>query len=329
METPTLADAQGDARVLVVVVNYRTPRLTVECLESLAKEAAALPDVRGIVVDNDSGDESVPILRQAIAERGWSRFLTLIVSEKNLGFSGGNNLGIQAGEPAEYVLLLNSDAVLHEGSIQHCLRVMAGDPTIGAMSCCVLNTDGSIQNVARRFPSPARVTASALGLPWKWPTAFGWADTEDLGWDRRKEARDVDWLGGAFLFIRSSALDGRVRLDDEFFFYGEDVELCHRIHASGFSCRYDPGATVTHHGGASSDPSRMPSGARAAHRFRARYLLQRKCYGPWAALWVRALDVGVLGSQFLRARVKGRSQGARVEELRDRLKHVLGMGRAA
>ena len=312
-----------------MVVNYRTPQLTLECLASLAGEIKAVPGVRAVVVDNDSGDDSVAVLKAAIAKHGWSSFLSLLASEKNLGFSGGNNLGIAAGEPAEFVLLLNSDAVMHEGSLEHCLRVMDADPEVGAMSCCVLNTDGSIQNVARRFPSPARVTVSLLGLPWKWPAAFGWGDTEDPGWDRRKEARNVDWLGGAFLFIRSVALGGRVRLDDDFFFYGEDVELCHRIRASGYRCRYDPGASVTHHGGASSDPSRLPSGARAAHRFRARYLLQRKCYGTWAAAWVRALDVGVLGTQFLRARVGGSKEVDKASELRDRLRQVLGMGRAA
>lgn len=312
--------------VLVVVVNYRTPAVTLECLESLARERGTVPHLRAIVVDNDSGDDSVSLLEEAIRLNGWTSWLSLVVSKTNLGFSGGNNLGIAAGEPAGYVLLLNSDAVLHGGSLSRCLDVMAEHPRVGVVSCCLLNSDGTTQNVARRFPSPARVTCSVLGLPWKWPRAFGWADTEDPGWDRRAEARDVDWLGGAFLFIRAAAFDGHVRLDDDFFFYGEDVELCYRARKFGWSCRYDPGALVTHHGGASSDPSRMPSGERALHRWRARYLLQRKCYGVLAAAWVRGLDFSVLGAQLARASLRGAPEKER-QELRGKLSQVLAAGR--
>lgn len=319
----TVQASNSQCSLLVVVLNYRTPALTVACLESLAPEISSIPDARAVVVDNASGDESVMVIRNLIESRGWAGWLSLLASDTNRGFAGGNNLGIAHGEPARFVLLLNSDTVVHPGTLRRCMEVMEKNPRAGAMSCRVLNSDGTIQNVTRRFPSPLRVTCASAGLPWRWPSVFGWADTDDPNWDREHVARDVDWLGGAFLFIRSAALGGRVRLDEDFFFYGEDIEICHRIWKFGWTCRYDPLGTITHHGGASSDPSRMPSGMRSLHRWKARYLVQQKCYGRWASTWTQALDLGVTGAHLLRARVR---RNGEAEELRERLRLVLNRG---
>jgi GT2 family glycosyltransferase len=200
---------------------------------------------------------------------------------------------------------------------------MAEHPEAGAMSCRVLNADGSIQNVARRFPTPSRSTCAALGLPWHLPSLFRWADGEDPGWDRTTTARDVDWLGGAFLFVRSSALGGKVRLDEDFFFYGEDVVFNHALEQRGFTRRYDPVASIVHLGGASSDPSRMPSGERAEKRWRARYMVQSKCYGPLAAHWLRGVDTLATGARLLRAWSRGPSGQEKVTGLQEQLAVIL------
>jgi len=311
-------------RLLIAVINYRTPELTIACLASLAPEIAA--DVRVVVVDNASEDGSAEQIDAAIRSAGWSAWARLLRSERNLGFSGGNNLALANGEPAEFVLLLNSDTVVHAGCLRRCLEVLESEPGVGAMSCRVLNADGSIQNGARRFPTPLRMTAAAFGLPWKLPRWFGWADAEDPGWDRASTARDVDWLGGAFLCIRSSVFAGRVRLDEDFFFYGEDIELCHRIRRRGFRLRYDPVASIVHLGGASSDPTRMPSGQQAARKWHARYLVQRKCWGRAAAWWVHALDLLSSTLELTLAALRG--QQARRAELGARIGLILRAGRA-
>lgn len=280
--------------LLVVIVNFRTPALTIDCLRSLAPEVAANPGTRAVIVENGSGDDSLPRLADAIARHGWSHWASLVPSDANLGFAGGNNLGIAAGlarDNADAVLLLNSDTIVHPGCLRHSLSVLEADPTVGAMSCKLLNADGSIQNVARRFPTPARLVCQALGLPWKLPRFFEWADTDDLHWDRDRTARDVDWIGGAFLLIRAPLLWQIGGLDDDFFFYGEDIVLCHRVRKAGLRVRYDPGSTTTHLGGSSSDPSRMAARLRNIHAWRARYLVLRKCQGRLAAWLVRAVDV--------------------------------------
>ncbi len=285
--TPPIPD------LLVVIVNFRTPDLTIQCLRSLAPEVASLGGparVRVIVVDNASGDDSVARLTAAI-EHEFASWCRLVVSPRNGGFAYGNNRGIEAGGPARHTLLLNSDTIVAPGCLAHCLRVMDEDAGIGAMSCRLLNADGSVQNVCRRFPTPMRLIVSATGLTWKLPRLFAWANTEDPAWDRATTRRDVDWLGGAFLLVRGEVMGALKGLDEGFFFYGEDIEFCHRVWRLGYRCHYDPRVTTTHLGGSSSDPTRMASAARSTHHWRGRYLVLRTCHGVLAAWLVRAVDV--------------------------------------
>jgi len=309
-------------RLLIVVVNYRTPDLTLECLRSLAQDTWVHDHAHVVLVENGSGDDSGRRFRECIGQWPW---VTLAVSDRNLGFSGGNNLGLAEGERVcctssevvpDCVLLLNSDTRVSVGCLARCLELMDLEGDIGAMSCRVLNADGSIQNVARRFPTPLRTVVATAGLPWRYPRLFGWANIDDMHWDRQTTRRDAGWLGGAFLLIRRRSLAGIVRLDEDFFFYGEDIEICHRIWSAGYRCHYAPVGDTVHLGGASSDPSRMPSSDRSIHQWRARYLLQRKLYGRWAQWLVRAADVLVTGTRLLKASVVSRRDSEKLRILR-------------
>jgi N-acetylglucosaminyl-diphospho-decaprenol L-rhamnosyltransferase len=276
--------------LLVVVVNYRTADVTIACLRSLAAEIPAIPGARVVVVDNGSGDGSASRIEAAIGAEGFRGWASVLPLAENGGFAHGNNRGIAVAPDARHFLLLNSDTVVSPGSLRHCLAALEADPGVGALSCMLLNADGSMQNVARRFPSPLRRAAGALGLPWRLPRAFRWADLDDPSWDRWTEARDVDWLGGAFLLVRGDVVRRIGGLDEDFFFYGEDVEFCHRVRRAGFRCRYDPAVSIVHLGGTSSDPSRLATGAKLAHAWRARHLVHGKLYGRRSAAAFLALD---------------------------------------
>jgi len=280
--------------LLVVVVNFRTPDLTVTCLGSLSKEIPVIPGARVVVVDNDSADGSAEHINAAIDSGGWRPWAELLSAGHNGGFAFGTNRGVESVAGARYFLFLNSDTIVLPGSLSYCVAAMDADPRLGAMSCMVLNSDGTVQNVARRFPTPLRRVLGALGLPWRWPRIFGWADTDDLRWDRRTTKRDVDWLGGAFLLVRGDLVPRIGSLDEDFFFYGEDVEFCHRVWRAGYRCRYDPAVAVVHHGGRSSDPSRISSEERIGHSWRARHLVHLKLYGPASASFCLAIDKAVL-----------------------------------
>ena len=314
------------SRLAIIIVNFRTPGLTVDCLASLESEVAANPGTRVIVVENGSGDDSARQVASAIESRGWGGWCTLVVSEKNWGFAGGNNRGVErvsAEGGTDYFLLLNSDTVVKPGCLSFCLGLMDRDATIGAMSCRLLNPDGTPQNVCRRFPTPMRCLAATFALPWRFPRLFGWAECEDLGWDRNTIAKDVDWLGGAFMLLRGDWVARYKGLDERFFFYGEDIEICHRIHRTGLRCRYDPGATVIHFGGQSSDPTRMAAGKRSVHSWRGRYLVQRFCYGRLAELLLRTQDLINVGLRVAWGRLTGRRSTERHQVMAGELRVLL------
>lgn len=289
-----MADTKGEGMDLaVIIVNYRTPQCTIQCLESLAQERTDGLNLHVVLVDNASGDDSLACLSLAITHHQWTAWVTLVPQPLNLGFSGGNNAGIRHaighGSQPGYVLLLNSDTLVHPGCLRASIARMRKEPQIGALSCMVRNQDGSVQNVCRKFPSPLLETFRAIGLPHRYPTLFGWADLDDPKWNRETTAREVDWIGGAFMLLRADVLKALGGLDESFFFYGEDVALCHQIRAGGWRIFFDPAGEITHLGGASSDASRLMERRRLELVWRARLQVQRKCYGPLSALWMRWL----------------------------------------
>lgn len=308
----------------VIIINYRTAEMTIDCVRSLAGELETVPDMQVIVVENGSGDDSAQRIGEAIERERWGDWVILSTYEDNAGFASGNNRGIESVPNAEYVLLLNSDTITHEGCLKYCMGVMEESADIGAMSCRLLNADGSTQNVTRKFPTPLRQCVSSLGLPWHFPRLFGWADVDDMVWDRDGTKRDVDWIGGAFMLIRGTLLRRIGPLDSDFFFYGEDIEFCHRVWRNGMRVHYDPHVTTTHFGGGSSDSERLAAQARNIHAWRGRYLVQRKCYGVWAAWLLRVVDIGMWSARWLWLMVTGRGGSSRCDVARDILKTIVG-----
>jgi GT2 family glycosyltransferase len=302
----------------IVIINFRTPAVTLDCLASLAPQIADVTGTRVILVDNASGDDSVPQLREAISSRGWDRWIHFIESQTNRGFAGGNNFALaeikKLNPQPKYVLLLNSDTIVPLGVLKYCVGQMDADNGVGVMSCMLRNPDQSLQNTARKLPTPARMAATSLGLPWFFPLAFAWADIEDPEWDRQSAARDVEWVGGAFMLIRRETIDRIGMLDERFFFYGEDAEFCHRASKNDFRVRYDPAVSIVHLAGASSDSGKIASGKKQAMMWQARYLLQRRCYGIAAEYLLRAVDIFSFGLRYLKLLLGGQKntpEGAR------------------
>jgi GT2 family glycosyltransferase len=280
----------------VVIVNFRTPEYTLESLRSLFLERNEFSDFVVFVVENGSEDGSLDVLNEAIDKYGWRGWVNLLPQPQNLGYAGGNNVGIRRAldesddsRSCEYVLLLNNDTVVHRGCLSATIRRMRSDRSIGALSCMVRNPDGSVQNVCRRFPRPDLATIRAMGLPYLLPRLFAWADPEDAGWVREGALRRVDWIGGAFMLLRADALRVVGDLDERFFFYGEDAEICFRLKRSGWHVVFDSEGSITHYGGASSDSPRCPEIRRIQLRWAARLRLQRVCYGVLAEVWMRSL----------------------------------------
>lgn len=275
----------------VVIINYRTPRLTADCLDSVAAEAHGFADgeLAVTVVDNGSNDGSATKLAELIDERGW-RWATLMALAENVGFAAGNNRAIAQQPDADYTLLLNSDTLVHAGCLAHSLAVMESEPAIGVLSCRQVDGEGRTQPIGRAFATPLRQYICATALPWLAPSLFGWAEP-DGQWDRAAESRDVDWAPGSFMMIRKAVLEQCGLLDESFFFYGEDYEFCHRAKRAGWRVRYDHEASITHLGAGSSSQDEQAVSRSARLQWKARYLTCRKCHGRPAAWGLRALDL--------------------------------------
>lgn len=232
-------------KALVVVLNYRTPRLVVRCLESLANEVERLDSMHVVVTDNDSGDDSVPVIRGAIERHGWD-WCTFLPLPRNGGYSYGNNAGIrpflEADDAPEYVMLLNPDAYVRPGAVRALADFLDARPDVGIAGARVEDGEGHQTNSAFRFPSPR--TELILGLNIGVITkAF---DRHQMFYELGNQPMQVDWVTGAAMMIRREVFEQIGFLDDDYFLYFEEVDFCLRARHAGWLAYYVPDSVVVH-----------------------------------------------------------------------------------
>jgi len=262
--------------ISVVIVSYNTCQLLEKCLNVLLKDSPEIA-LQIIVVDNASSDGSCELISSKFPQ------VTLIKSEKNLGFAAANNKGFALAK-GKYVVLLNSDAFLHPGTLQNAFSKMENDPHIGLGGAQLVGLEGERQPSARPFPAFFNYFLRLSGLADKYPHSkiFGTGDGTVNGF---KDARETDWVPGAFSIIRRSVLDRVGYFDEKFYFYYEEIDLCRRIKAAGYSVWYWPDVVVTHLVGGSSK-SKTDSEYKANSNdkmmlwyFRSTFIYYRKYYG--------------------------------------------------
>ena len=222
----------------VVVVTYRNADTVAAAVEPLA----ALDGVRVIAVDNASGDGTVEVLGTLPVE--------MIALDRNGGFAHGCNAGAAAGTNP-YVLFLNPDARLERGALELLASELDGDDRIGAVAPRIVEPDGTLDYSLRRFPRLRSGLAQALFLHRLFPEE-PWVDEviRDRAVYERPHA--VDWVSGACVLVRRSVLEEIGGLDERFFHYSEDVDLCKRIWERGYEVRFVPSAVAEHEGGGSA-----------------------------------------------------------------------------
>jgi N-acetylglucosaminyl-diphospho-decaprenol L-rhamnosyltransferase len=268
--------ASGPARWAAVVVNFESGPLLLECVRSLlADDSAGAPEI--VVVDNGSSDGSVAMLLAAVPA------VTVVDAGGNLGYAAAANRGIAASS-APSVAVGNPDLVVVPGTAAALLARLDGEPDLAAVGPALFNPDGTQYPSARAHASNIDAVGHALlgrVLP---RNRFTRRYRQlDAAWDR---PRDVDWVSGAFLFLRRSALDSVGGWDERYFMYMEDLDLCWRLRRIGWRVAYEPGGQVTHVQGASTaaHPYRMiAEHHRSVYRFAA-----RRWRGPQRLLLVPA-----------------------------------------
>jgi len=229
--------------VSVIIVNYNVRVFLENALLSVQK---ALTGINGeiIVIDNASDDGSVEMMKQKFPG------VKLISNKSNVGFASANNQGIKESQ-GDYLLLLNPDTILQEDTIRTMVEFLDQHQDVGLAGCKILNPDGSLQLACRRsFPTPWVAFTKITGLSTLFPNIpfFGKYNLAYLDPDKSYE---VDAVSGSFMFIRRSVLDKVGGLDEQFFMYGEDLDLCYRIKKEGWKIYYFHETQVIHYKGES------------------------------------------------------------------------------
>jgi len=230
----------------ICIVNWNTKSLLRKCLKSIYDETQEIY-FEVIVVDNASQDGSVEML-----EKDFPQCHT-IPSKVNLGFSKGNNLAIKHAN-GKYILFLNPDTELTTNALSEMQKFLERNTSYGAVGCKLLNKDGSIQfTCARKFPTPLNQFCFLSLLDRLFPRSKLFSSTEMKYWNH-SDSKDVDCLSGACIMARKGIIDQLGGFNEDYFMYGEDIDLCYSIKKKlGWSIYYLANEEIYHYSGASSD----------------------------------------------------------------------------
>jgi GT2 family glycosyltransferase len=280
--------------VSVIIVNWNTREMLAECLRSVAEPALSLSKgsklkVEGhqssifnlqssmeiIVVDNASSDGSAAMVRERFPS------VQLIENATNVGFARANNQGL-AQAAGRYAVLLNPDTAVEPGALETLAAFMDAHPRAGACGPRLLNADGTLQPSAHPMLTPCRELWRLLFLDRLLPRATYPMHRWDPATPRR-----VEVIKGACLVLRRAALDQVGLLDEDYFMYTEEVDLCHRLALAGWELWWEPRAAVVHYGEGSSKQAREEM---YLQLYRSKVQFYRKFGGePRAAVYKRGL----------------------------------------
>ena len=287
-------------KLSVVIVNYNVKYFLEQCLCSVEKSLAGI-DGEVIVVDNASRDGSLKYLQERFAG------VHFIASDSNLGFARANNLAIKHSR-GEYVLLLNPDTIVAEDTFADFIRFMDSHPDAGGCGAYMLRTNGSFALESRRgLPTPFVAFCKMSGLSALFPKSRTFGRYYMRYLDER-EANPIEIMSGACMFLRRSVLEKVGLLDEDFFMYGEDIDISYRILKAGYKNYFLP-SPILHYKGKSTQKSTY----RYVHTFyQAMQLFFNKHYAHYSflvsapiniAIWTRAM-LAYVGNQFKHRRPK-------------------------
>ena len=243
----------NDPTILTIILNYRTPELTLKSAVCAMRE---MQDVRGeiVIVDNDSKDDSFEMMAKAVDDPVWNKQgrVRLIQSDHNGGFGAGNNVGMNAGlsngRQPDFYFLLNPDAFTQPGAIARLRDFMVTFPGAGIAGSLVRGVDGQPHQTAFRYPTVAGEFEGGAR------TGFITRVLKDavIPLPLPRSTVQVDWVAGASMMLRRRMLDQIGLFDEAFFLYFEETELCHRAAQAGWRTHYVPASEVVHIGSAST-----------------------------------------------------------------------------
>ena len=231
-------------KLSVIIVNYNVCHFLEQTLLSVRKASAGV-DLEVLVVDNNSVDGSVEMVKAKFSE------VILILNKKNTGFSRANNEAIKKAK-GEYILLLNPDTVVEEDTFIKCCSFMDGHPEAGALGVKMVDGKGNFLPESKRgLPTPWVAFYKIFGFASLFPKSHKFGRYH-LGFLDADKTNEVPILSGAFMFMRKAVLDKTGLLDEDFFMYGEDIDLSYRIIKAGYKNYYFPETRIIHYKGEST-----------------------------------------------------------------------------
>lgn len=222
----------------IIIVNYNSCEFLEKCLQSI-RLTLEIKDAEIFVVDNNSVDGSVEMVGDNFSEA------EIIANQANVGYSKAINRALKASE-GQYLLILNADTIMKPGAIQTLLSFMDSNPDCGVAGPRLLYPDGQLQYSCRTFQTVKTTLFRRTVLGKIFPRSKTLRDHLMLDWDHDSE-REVDWLQGSVLMVRRASLDQTGPMDERYFLYFEDVDLCYRMKNAGWKVWYVPQAEVIHY----------------------------------------------------------------------------------
>jgi GT2 family glycosyltransferase/peptidoglycan/xylan/chitin deacetylase (PgdA/CDA1 family) len=273
--------------VSVVIINWNTKDLVCNCVRSVYKAVGKI-SFEIIVVDNGSNDGSVEAIKSGFAD------VKIISNEQNKGYAAAVNQGVRISQ-GKYILVLNSDIVLYERAIEQTFNYAQQHPKAAIIGCRVMVDAETVQMTCFKFPDLTNFALRATGLSWLFPKNrfFG---RESMSWWNRDTEQKVDVVSGMFMFVRREAVDNVGLMDEDYFFYSEDVDWCYRFSKAGWENIFWPGAQALHFhgGGQSSRAVRMIS---FVQQQKSTLLFFSKHRGMIACLFARLLMSVLFGNR--------------------------------
>ena len=270
----------------IIVVNYKTPELTLSCVRSIYANAPQVP-FEVIVLDNGSDGSLENELLSAFPA---ARFLE---TGSNTGFARAVNLGIQNSH-GRYVLLLNSDACISDAALEDMVRYMEGNPRAGVVGPRHVDHEGSFQLSCGKFPTFFTEIVRKLIYYRLSIKDYKLRDYLD---GKHSASGPVDWVSGSCLLIRREVLAQTGLLDERFFMYFEDVDLCARVRLKGWEVHYFAGRSISHIGGASVKSNLLFA---LIENRRSQLYFSRKYYGLTGETVIRLILVAKYGFNLLK-----------------------------
>lgn len=244
----------------IIIVSYNTKDFLRENLTSLENNISKGIKYQVIVVDNASSDGSAQMVEDEFKN------VVIIANKDNLGFSKANNMGLRKAGKSRYMLFLNPDTIVGRSVLEHMINFMDMTPDAGASTCKIIMGNGQIDDAAHRgFPTPWNAFTHFSGISKLAPNSR-FLNGYNLGWKDLDKTHEIDVLAGAFMLTRFEAGEDANWWDEDYFFYGEDIDFCYMLKQKGWKIYYVPDVSIFHRKGASSGIKKVSADVTTATR---------------------------------------------------------------